>query len=85
LTIVAAEKVIEKSLDKEAHRQIMTKFWMKGPPETKIVRIIRGPVMNTPALFSVNFRMALEQKDLNRWQSDLRKVAALMKDMPCSL
>ena len=26
------------------------------------------------------FRMALEQKDLNRWQSDLRKVAALMKD-----
>ena len=26
------------------------------------------------------FRMALEQKDLNRWQSDLRKVAAMMKD-----
>ena len=26
------------------------------------------------------FRMALEQKDLNRWQSDLRKVATLMKD-----
>ena len=26
------------------------------------------------------FRMALEQKDLNRWQSDLRKVAAIMKD-----
>lgn len=26
------------------------------------------------------FRMALEQKDLNRWQSDLRRVAALMKD-----
>jgi F-type H+-transporting ATPase subunit delta len=24
--------------------------------------------------------MALEQKDLNRWQSDLRKAAALMKD-----
>ena len=26
------------------------------------------------------FRMALEQKDLNRWQSDLRRVTALMKD-----
>ena len=26
------------------------------------------------------FRMALEQKDLNRWQSDLRKVTTLMKD-----
>ena len=26
------------------------------------------------------FRMALEQKDLNRWQSDLRKVAMIMKD-----
>jgi F-type H+-transporting ATPase subunit delta len=26
------------------------------------------------------FRMALEQKDLNKWQSDLRKVAILMKD-----
>ena len=26
------------------------------------------------------FRMALEQKDLNGWQSDLRKIAALMKD-----
>ena len=23
------------------------------------------------------FRMALEQKDLNRWQSDLRKVAVI--------
>jgi F-type H+-transporting ATPase subunit delta len=26
------------------------------------------------------FRMALEQKDLNRWQSDLRKVAGLLRD-----
>ncbi len=26
------------------------------------------------------FRMALENKDINRWQSDLRKVASLMKD-----
>ena len=26
------------------------------------------------------FRMALEQKDINRWQSDLRKVTALVKD-----
>ena len=26
------------------------------------------------------FRMALENKDINRWQSDLRKVAALMRD-----
>jgi F-type H+-transporting ATPase subunit delta len=26
------------------------------------------------------FRMALENKDINRWQSDLRKVAAMMKD-----
>jgi F-type H+-transporting ATPase subunit delta len=26
------------------------------------------------------FRMALGQKDLNRWQSDLRKVAAIMRD-----
>ncbi len=30
------------------------------------------------------FRMALEQKDLNRWQSDLRKVATLMKDSALS-
>jgi len=26
------------------------------------------------------FRMALENKDINRWQTDLRKVASLMKD-----
>lgn len=26
------------------------------------------------------FRMALENKDLNRWQSDLRKVSSLMRD-----
>ena len=26
------------------------------------------------------FRMALENKELNRWQSDLRKVASLMKE-----
>jgi len=26
------------------------------------------------------FRMALENKDINRWQSDLRKVAGLMRD-----
>jgi F-type H+-transporting ATPase subunit delta len=26
------------------------------------------------------FRMALQEKDLNRWQSDLRKVATLLKD-----
>jgi len=26
------------------------------------------------------FRMALENKELNRWQSDLRKVASLVKD-----
>ena len=26
------------------------------------------------------FRMALEKKDINRWQSDLRKAASLMKD-----
>ena len=26
------------------------------------------------------FRMALQEKDLNRWQTDLRKVAALLKD-----
>jgi F-type H+-transporting ATPase subunit delta len=26
------------------------------------------------------FRMALQEKDLNRWQTDLRKVATLMKD-----
>jgi F-type H+-transporting ATPase subunit delta len=26
------------------------------------------------------FRMALQEKDLNRWQSDLRRVTALMKD-----
>jgi F-type H+-transporting ATPase subunit delta len=28
--------------------------------------------------------MALEQKDLNRWQSDLRKVATIMKDSALS-
>jgi len=26
------------------------------------------------------FRMALQEKDLNRWQTDLRKVATLLKD-----
>ncbi len=26
------------------------------------------------------FRMALEKKDMNRWQSDLRKASSLMKD-----
>ena len=26
------------------------------------------------------FRMALEKKDINRWQSDLRKASSLMKD-----
>jgi len=26
------------------------------------------------------FRMALQEKDLNRWQTDLRKVASLLKD-----
>ena len=26
------------------------------------------------------FRMALESKDMNRWQSDLRKIASLMRD-----
>jgi F-type H+-transporting ATPase subunit delta len=30
------------------------------------------------------FRMALEQKDLNRWQSDLRKAAGLLKDTALS-
>ena len=30
------------------------------------------------------FRMALEQKDLNKWQSDLRKVATLMRDRALS-
>ena len=26
------------------------------------------------------FRMALQEKDLNRWQTDMRKVASLLKD-----
>jgi len=79
---VAAEKVIEKSLDKEAHRELIDKVLEEsGTLKTFTYEELRmANSVYARRYAQAVFRMALENQEQNKLQSDLRKVSSICRD-----